>query len=804
LEVQQLGKEDCSLNIIVAKNAGFCFGVRRAIEAVYKHLDRPGNLFTYGPVIHNPQMVRELKEKGVIVEERVEKIKNGTVVIRSHGVPQYVYQQLANKGLHIVDATCPYVKRVHKLAKEYYDKGYQIIIIGEKEHPEVIGINGWCDNKAFILNRPDEIDSLPQISKACILAQTTTSHQNWDAILQRIHSKVEHLEVFNTICSTTSNRQMEAESIAKIADVMWVIGGRNSSNTRKLYSICKAHCNKTFAIETAKDIDVKVIDPGDTIGITAGASTPDWIIKEVIEKMNQLDEKNLIQNENMCEEPQDCSAEAQDPAITAKEEEVTLHEDEQSAEQPTQETTGKEEVTQEATVEEEITQEATGEEKLDQETTVEEEITQEATGEEKLDQETTVEEGTTQEATEEELGQETTAEDETTQETTMEDFEETMVSLRSGQVVKGTILKITPEEVIVNVGYKSDGIIPANELAAKGTQVEETQWKEGDSIEAEVVKVNDGEGNVLLSRKSIEEKRIWKEIEQGFKSGKEFEGICTEVVKGGVLATIHGIRTFVPASQLSTHYVKDLSIFVDKPLRLRIIELERRRNRVVASQRIILEAENEAKRKALWESIEEGQTIKGIVKRLTNFGAFVDVGGVDGLIHISDLSWGRIDHPSEVVHEEQPIEVLVLSVDRERERISLGYKQTIPHPWENVDQKYPVGDTITGKVVRITSFGAFVELEPGVDGLVHISQVANRRIDRVDDVLSVGQEVQVKVLDVKPDEHRISLSVREALPKQKENYSTQANEDSQYEKEEMTVPLGDFFPDELRDINNKK
>jgi len=376
--------------------------------------------------------------------------------------------------------------------------------------------------------------------------------------------------------------------------------------------------------------------------------------------------------------------------------------------------------------------------------------------------------------------------------TTMDNVE--VVSLKPRQIIKGTVLRISDDEVVVNIGYKADGIISKDDvLLEDGKSLQET-FKVGDEIEVEVVKVNDGEGNVVLSHKSVAVRKAWKEIEEGFKQEREFKGTCVEVVKGGVMAEIKGIRAFVPASQLSTHYVEDLSVFVGQPLRLRIIELERGRNRVVASQRVILQAEEEARKKALWDSLQEGQRITGTVKRLTSFGAFVDIGGVDGLIHISDLSWGRVGHPREVLKEGQQVEVVVLGVDREKERISLGYKQTLPHPWDNVEEKYPVGSVVKGKVVRIASFGAFVELEPGVDGLVHISQVANKRVNKVEDVLKVGDEVQAKVLEVDGKAQRIGLSIRETLPEEKEPPKPKKQEGPTFEKEQMTVNLGEFFP----------
>lgn len=381
--------------------------------------------------------------------------------------------------------------------------------------------------------------------------------------------------------------------------------------------------------------------------------------------------------------------------------------------------------------------------------------------------------------------------EEEAKEETMDDFD--IVSLHPGQIVKGKILRVTDDEIIVNVGYKSDGVVARNDIMLEEDKPLPEVFHEGDDIEVEVKKVNDGEGNVILSQKSVVRHQAWKAIEEAFRNKQELTGICKEVVKGGVLANIKGFSAFVPASQLSLRYVADLTSFVGQRLRLQILEIDKKRNRVVASQRAVLEAEEALKRQQVWDNIKEGQLISGEVKRLTNFGAFVDIGGVDGLIHISDLSWGHIKSPKQVVTEGQQVEVLVLSVDKENNRISLGYKQTLPHPWDNIEEKYPVGQIFQGKVVRITTFGAFVELEPGVDGLVHISQISDKRVDKVEDVLKTGDMVSVKVLNVKPDDKRISLSIREALEKPEKKQQEQR--ETPFVKEDMTVSLGDFFPE---------
>ena len=728
------------MEIILAPNAGFCFGVRRAVDSVYENLNQALPIYTLGPIIHNPSVVEELNKKGVKVAEAIEDITEGKVVIRSHGVGKEIYDKITSNNLEYIDATCPYVKRIHKLVEEYHHNGYDIIIIGEENHPEVIGIKGWCHNQAYVVNHIEDVEKLPELDKACVVAQTTTARSRWDELVDKLKHKVKDLKEFNTICYATAQRQKEAESIAKTVDVMLVIGGKNSSNTKKLYNICKSYCKKTFAIETAKDIDFSVFDPKDVVGITAGASTPDWIIKEVIEKMNLFDENNK----------------------------------------------------------EKINEAINGEQKVANDLEVTEEKNLESQEVQQVDSHNATEQAD-KVTVEETSDVETTDKEATDEVTTMEGIEETIISLRPGQIVKGTVLSINPTEVIINVGYKSDGILPIDEINLEEGQTPLDVFNPGDEVEVEVLRVNDGEGNVVLSRKNIERRQAWKIIETGFKNGEELKGVCTEVVKGGVIANIKGIRAFVPASQLSNRYVEDLNTFVGQTLRLRIIELDKRRRRVVASQRVILEAEEEAKRKKIFDSLEEGQRIKGVVKRLTNFGAFVDIGGVDGLIHISDLSWGHVKHPSEVLSEEENVEVVVLSVDKENERLSLGYKQTLPHPWDNVEEKYPVGSVVKGKVVRITSFGAFVELEPGVDGLVHISQVANKRIKSVEDELSIGQEINAKVLEVSSENRRISLSIRELLKEEEEKPEPPKKEEEQglFQKEEMTVTLGEFFPEDF-------
>lgn len=683
------------MKVIVAQGAGFCSGVRNAVDLVYENTDGDCKLYSIGPLIHNAQAIAEMKNKGLVVEESIDDIDSGEVVIiRSHGVPEELYEKLKAKDIKIIDATCHFVKRIHRLVSEYSQKGYAIIIIGQKEHPEVIGIMGWCSQNVFVLDDPSQIDALPKLPKACVVAQTTITHELWGEMIKNLSSKIEHLQVFNTVCNTTVERQREAQTIAKMASVMFVVGGKDSSNTRKLFEICKAVCPETFAIETASEIDATILGHDKVIGITAGASTPDWVINEVLEKINSIHNKTIEQSVPYSDEQSFAKDNVNDGSKNEAEQELVVKPDSDKGEKH------------------------------------------------QIDSGSEVDSRQTDQHSEDY--------------NSMADFHKTMVVLRPGEIVKGTVISVSSNEIIVNLGYKSDGILSADEVSPN-------TFKPGDVGEFEIIKVNDGEGNVILSRKSIEKRLAWERIEKSLNEGIELDGVCVEAVKGGVVASIFGsIRAFVPASQLSTEFVSDLSSFVGKALRLKVLEIDKRRNRIVASQRVVLEAEKAMKRNVILDSIVEGQTIKGTVMRLTDFGVFVDIGGVDGLIRMPDLSWRRVAHPREVLKEGQQVEVLVLSINKEKEKVSLGYKQANPHPWDGIETRFAVGDIVTGKVARIAPFGAFIELEPGVDGLVHISQISRERVVSVEKALSAGQMITAKVLKIDPKERKISLSIKEA------------------------------------------
>ena len=616
----------------VAAHAGFCMGVRRAVEAAEGEADAGRPSCTLGELIHNPHVVDHLRARGVPPIASPEEAQGRQVLIRSHGVAPEVLDALDRAGCQVMDLTCPFVDRLHRIVREETSPDCPVVLVGEREHPEVRGTAGWARGPVYVVATPEEALQLPQMPKALAVAQTTFPPDRWEAVTAALRRRIPDLREHCTICNATETRQREARELAARADAMIVGGGRNSANTQKLYAACKQLCPRTILVECAAEIPPAFANiDSEFIGITAGASTPDGSLKEVVTRMTDIENKDF-----------------------------------------------------------------------------------------------------------------------------MAEVEATLVKIRPGQTVTGTVVQVTEDEVCVNIGYKADGLIKRSELTQEDVKL-------GDEIEVEVVKVNDGEGNVVLSQRNIVNRKAWEALMAKYDAGEYVDGVGKEAVKGGLIADVEGVRAFVPASQLSQRYVEKIADFVGKEMKLKIIEVDKQKKRIVASRKAVMAEEAAAKKKEAWEKLEEGIVIHGIVRRLTDFGAFVDVGGVDGLIHITDLSWGRIKHPSEVVKPNQEVDVKILSLDRERERIQLGYKQLQPRPWDNAQEKYPEGSIVEGKVVRITDFGAFVELEPGLDGLVHISQCALNRVAKVEDAVQVGQVVRVKVLSVDPEKKRISLSIRQVL-----------------------------------------
>jgi ribosomal protein S1/(E)-4-hydroxy-3-methyl-but-2-enyl pyrophosphate reductase len=758
------------LQVITGKQGGFCLGVRLAVDTVIDSINQYGNVYTCGPIIHNKNVVDELKEKGALPVESLQGLENCNLVIRSHGVPPEIYDECEKRNINVIDATCPYVKRIHETVKANSDLGNEIIIIGEKHHPEVIGTNGWSGGKARILYSKEDVEALPQISKACVVAQTTITPEKWDEIVTLLQGKVRELELSNTICQTTVKRQEETIQIAQKADIMLVIGGRNSSNTQKLAEISIKYCPKTYSIAQLEDVPLAIMNPNDIIGIVAGASTPDGMIREVITIMDELERVEPVVSSDKEEiEPVECALEPEVkeiPVSTAPEEKEPV----ECALEPE---------TEEKPVS------AEPEEKEPVECTLEPET-------EELPDPAEPEEQTIQEADPAAL-----------EDDFAHSIDKTLVQIRPGQVLKGNVVQITDNEVCVNIGYKSDGLIPRSELSLEGDVNPRESCKVGDEVTVEVVKVNDGEGNVLLSKKSVDARKILNKYVESVESGEVFEAVVKEAVNGGLVALCKNvIKVFIPASHVSVRFVQDLSKFVGQTLQLKAIEVDKKRKRIVASHKLVLQEDMKRKEEEVWGAFKPGDRVKGKVMRLTDFGAFVDIGGVDGLVHVSDLSWGKVKHPSDVIKPGEEIEVEILSLDPERRRISLGYKQCLAKPWETAVERFPVGTIVEGRVARIVPFGAFVELAPGLDGLIHISQVSTKRIDKVESELKPNDTVRVKVLEVNPADKRISLSRRDVLLEEQHDDQVESDKNVDSAEDNFEIPpiqetkvtLGDYFP----------
>lgn len=634
------------MEIILAKSAGFCFGVKRAVDYAYSKAGQQ-DIYTYGPIIHNKEVTGDLDKKGVKVTENLDEVKKGEIIIRSHGVPPRVYEDIEKRNLKYTDCTCPFVKKIHNIVRDNYNKGKSIIIVGNKIHPEIIGINGWCANSAVTINSIEEAEKI-EIDKTkdyALVVQTTFQTDVFEKIIACLKEKSDNIEIFRTICSATGDRQKEAVEIAKVADQMIVLGDKSSSNTRKLYEISKKYCENVYLCERICDLQLQNLKKNGTMGITAGASTPSVIIKEAVNAMSEMENKSF---------------------------------------------------------------------------------------EEMLD--------------------------------------DSLVTLRTGQIVKGTVISVSDAgEVSVNLGYKSDGIIARSEFSDDDSVNPAEVVKPGDEIEVFVIRVNDGDGNVQLSKKKVDADKNYAVIEEAFNNGSTVTGKVTEQVKGGLIALVNGARVFVPSSQISNRYVEDLSSFIGNEYEFEVLEYDRSKRRIVVGRKVLVQKEIEAKKAEVFSSIKVGDRIEGKVSRIVDFGAFVDLGGVDGLIHISEMSWGRVKKVTDVLSVGDDVTVTVLDINPEKGKISLSLKDLNADPWKDAETKYAVGNVVTGKVVRMVPFGAFVELEEGVDGLVHISQIAYKHVEKPEDELTIGQEIQAKVTELDLAAKKISLSIKETLEKPAKN-----------------------------------
>ena len=633
--------------ITLAKTAGFCFGVKRAVDKAFE-LARSGvDAVTLGPIIHNPQVVERLAQMGVPPVDSPDQAAPGqTVLIRSHGVPKKVYNLLKNNP--VVDCTCPFVAKIHRIVEEESAAGRAILVAGDPGHPEVQGIMGFSSSPVYTFRTEQELQNILNVlhenggKPISVVAQTTFHEILWRKFQQFIENHYTNAKIFDTICSATTMRQKEAVELAQQSDYMVVVGGKSSSNTLKLYEICSRFCD-TALVETKSELDKSQIFRHNRIGVTAGASTPADIIKEVQTTMTEILE-NHDEELNF--------AELLEQSLNEK--------------------------------------------------------------------------------------------------------------LYTGKRVKGIVTNVAPNELHVDVGAKQAGIVPASEISDEAVNLMEMFHKD-DEIDLIVLKVNDQEGIVTLSKKRCDAEAGYDAIREAYENGTVLEGTVTEVVKGGILVTTNGIKVFISASMTSDRKVEDLNTLLKKDVRFKVIEINDRRRRAVGSIRAVLADEKKAKQEEFWANVEIGKVYHGEVKSLTSYGAFVDLGGVDGMIHITELSWTRIKSPEEVVKVGDMVEVYIKDIDTEKKKISLGYKKAEDNPWEIFKRDYQIGDVAEVKIVSITSFGAFAQIIPGVDGLIHISQIANERIAKVSDKLAVGDVVKAKIIDIDFDKKKVSLSIREVL-----------------------------------------
>ncbi len=639
--------------IILAETAGFCFGVNRAVQSVYDLAEKGEKVCTLGPIIHNRQMVERLESIGVRTVETPSEVLPGEVLtIRSHGVAKSVFEDAKARGIKICDATCPFVSRIHKIVNEQSAKGDIILIAGDSSHQEVIGIMGHTLGKCIVFSNESELEDLfknaiiSQNKGVTAVAQTTFNEILWKKCQKSLKKVCTNAKIFDTICNATAKRQEEARNLSRRCDLMVVVGGKHSSNTKKLQEICEENCSRVIAVETALDLDVSCANGAKRVGIVAGASTPADIIKEVLKTMSETTiEKNF---------------------------------DEMSFE---------------------------------------------------------------------------------------EALEASLNSLNTDQKVKGIVLAVSPTEIQVDIGRKHAGYIPANEYSNDPTIVLTDAVKVGDELDLIIMKTNDADGTVMLSKRRFDSIAGWSKVTEAKETEAVLEGVVTDVIKGGITVNYEGVRVFIPASHATLNRNADLAELKGTKISFKIIEIGRGRRAIGSAKQLLIEARKEAEEKA-WSTIAVGDRIKGVVKSLTGYGAFVDIGGVDGMVHISELSWQRIKNPSEVVAVGDEIEVYIKELDTEKKKISLGYKKAEDNPWVIFNNKFAVGDVADVKIVSLTSYGAFARVIPGIDGLIHISQIADKHIAKPADELKVGEEVQAKIIDVDNERKRVSLSIRALIAKE--------------------------------------
>ena len=652
------------MKITLAKTAGFCFGVNRAVNMVYDLLDSGRKVSTLGPIIHNPQLVEELAERGVkIVEKPNENANDSVLVIRSHGVPQKIYKEANELGLEVCDATCPFVAKIHKIVEDCSKAGEVVLVAGDPKHHEVIGILGHISGEKYVFSCEEELEkTLAENGNfaektVCVASQTTFNKKTFEKCCKILKKVCTNAHIFDTICNATSVRQQEAEELARSHDIMIVIGGRHSSNTAKLFDVCSSFCKNTYLIETAAELQKEFFIGGKSVGVIAGASTPACIIKEVINTMEKFEPVN-------------------------------------------------EQITEEQKIAQKSFEEMTDEEA----------------------------------------------------------FEASLSSLNDDKKVVGTVLAVTDTDVQVDYGRGLTGYVSRDEFSFSDVDLK-TAVNVGDKLNLIIMRTNDQEGTAMLSKKRYDAIAGWDNIVNAKESGEILTGTVTDVIKGGVVVSTEGARVFVPASLATLSRNESTEDLKGKEVQFRIIEIGRGRRAVGSIKSVLLEAKKAAEAK-VWESIAVGDRFTGTVKSLTSYGAFVDIGGVDGMVHISELSWSRIKNPAEVVLVGDTVEVYVKDLDAEKRKISLGYKKAEDNPWVIFNNTYKLDDTVNVTIVSLTSYGAFARILPGVDGLIHISQIANKHVAKPQDELKVGETVDAKITAIDDEKKRVSLSIRALLPEE--------------------------------------
>lgn len=648
------------MRVILAKTAGFCFGVDRAVNMAYELANSGARAATLGQLIHNSLVTDDLAAKGVrIISSPAEAQQGETVIIRAHGVAAEVYEELKGTGAEICDATCPFVKKIHRIVAENSGEDTEVFIAGDPNHPEVIGIKGHCKGEVNIFNSEAELDEIikndgKNYDKRIIaVSQTTFSQKVWKICKEKIKKYYTNAKIFDTICFATRERQDEAALISKQSDMMIIIGDRHSSNTAKLKAVCSENCD-TYLVERAAELNTINFSHCATVGVTAGASTPSAIIKEVLFAMSEIvNETTNIQVEEVPSEV----ATAEDMDFSAA-------------------------------------------------------------------------------------------------------LEESLNNMSTDQRVKGVVMGITPTEIQVDIGRKHAGFVPMDEYSADPNADAAKELKVGDTLDLIIMKTNDAEGTVMLSKRRFDAQKAWTDIIAAEEDGRVLEGTVAEVIKGGILVVSGGVRIFIPASLATERKDEPLEDLLKKTVKFRIIEVNKQRRRAVGSIRAVLKDMRKEAAEAFWAQAEVGQKYHGVVKSMTNYGAFVDIGGVDGMVHISEMSWKRIKNPAEVFSIGQEVDVYIKALDAENKKISLGYRRDEDNPWEILRKNYPVGSVIEAEIVGLTTFGAFARIIPGIDGLIHISQIADRHISKPQDVLTVGDKVTCKITAIDFDKKRVSLSIR--------------------------------------------